>query len=295
MVIPARYVSAKEIRCGTLAHPPDTIADAIFQGSGDTALFTHGVFRGKQTTIFTIRMKTASTFQWRADSIETVDDKDNKWSAPRNIDAGVILTLGTESDTEGLRIEFPTNTDYSAGDTWKVTAYSTDAVRAADRPDVQLGSIRPGIMKYVSVSNDGGISWSNEQHGLTRFLFSDIYVSPSGDDMTGDGTASLPYRTIQRGIHASLSPLSSTSSAHLTQRTNRDDIVVSSGRYTGAGNTGLFTMGKMIMVTAGQNGDVVIDCSLHATRDVYFGDTMQSAEGSGMVSLVGINVENCGN
>ena len=296
MVIPARYVSAKEIRCDTLAHPPDTIAEAIFQGSGDAALFTHGVFHGKQTTIFTIRMRTASTFQWRADSMESVDDIDIKWSDPRNIDAGVILTLGTESDTDGLRIEFPTNADYSAGDTWKVIAYSTDSVRSADRPDVQLGSIRPGIMKYVSVSNDGGISWSTEQHGLTRFLFSDIYVSPSGDDVTGDGTASLPYRTIQRGIHASLSPsfLRSRASAHLTHRTNRDDIIVSPGRYTGAGNTGLFTVGKMITVTAGQNGGVVIDCSLHAASDVYFGDAMQSAEGSGTVSLVGINVENCG-
>ena len=50
----------------------------------------------------------------------------------------------------------------------------------------------------------------------------------------------------------------------------------------------------MITVTAGQNGGVVIDCSLHAASDVYFGDAMQSAEGSGTVSLVGINVENCG-
>jgi hypothetical protein len=78
-------------------------------------------------------------------------------------------------------------------------------MQANELPEVQLGSIRPGVMKYVSVTNDGGSSWSVDQHGLTRFLFSDIYVSPSGDDVTGEGTSALPYRTIQRGIHAALS------------------------------------------------------------------------------------------
>jgi len=36
------------------------------------------------------------------------------------------------------------------------------------------------------------------------FLYSDIYVSPSGSDSTGHGTAGRPYRTIQKCIDASL-------------------------------------------------------------------------------------------
>ena len=37
------------------------------------------------------------------------------------------------------------------------------------------------------------------------FLYSDIYVSPSGSDSTGQGTAGRPYRTVQKCIDASLS------------------------------------------------------------------------------------------
>eukprot|EP00793_Prasinoderma_coloniale_P001378 PRCOL_00005153-RA len=36
------------------------------------------------------------------------------------------------------------------------------------------------------------------------FLYSDIYVSPSGSDETGQGTAGRPYRTIQRCLEAAL-------------------------------------------------------------------------------------------
>ena len=36
------------------------------------------------------------------------------------------------------------------------------------------------------------------------FLYSDIYVSPSGSDSTGQGTAGRPYRTLQKCIDASL-------------------------------------------------------------------------------------------
>lgn len=36
------------------------------------------------------------------------------------------------------------------------------------------------------------------------FLYSDVYVSPSGSDSTGHGTAGRPYRTIQKCVDASL-------------------------------------------------------------------------------------------
>ena len=41
----------------------------------------------------------------------------------------------------------------------------------------------------VSVSNDGGITWSRESTGLTRFLYSDVYASVSG---------ALPHRCCTR-------------------------------------------------------------------------------------------------
>eukprot|EP00227_Mantoniella_beaufortii_P007969 CAMPEP_0197578958 /NCGR_PEP_ID=MMETSP1326-20131121/3043_1 /TAXON_ID=1155430 /ORGANISM="Genus nov. species nov., Strain RCC2288" /LENGTH=1667 /DNA_ID=CAMNT_0043142265 /DNA_START=375 /DNA_END=5378 /DNA_ORIENTATION=- len=300
MMLPARYVSAEEVHCKTLGHPPDGVADPVFHGSGSSSLFTHGIFTGKQTVVFTIRMVTDTTFQWRVDPFRGANHhRTDDWSIARHVSAGFIHSI-----KHGLSVRYSSHGRYSVGDEWKVTAYYIDLAQANAHPEIQPGSIRPGVMKYVSVSNDGGSSWSVDQHGLTRFLFSDIYVSTSGDDVTGEGTSALPYRTIQRGIHAALSSprnvlrntlsVGLTLSTHLEYLINRDDIIVRPGRYTGAGNTGLFTMGKMIMITAARSGEVVIDCSVHSSSDIYIGDAMQTAEGGGRVNLRGINTENCG-
>ena len=70
--------------------------------------------------------------------------------------------------------------------------------------------------------------------------------------------------------------------------------MVSPGRYTGAGNTGLFTMGKSAMVRAARSGGRrVIDCA-RAAFGPETTSAMASAEGAGKVSLVGVNVENRG-
>lgn len=53
-------------------------------------------------------------------------------------------------------------------------------------------------------------------------------------------------------------------------------------------------MGKLVMITAARSGEVVIDCSIHASSDVYIGDAMQASEGGGKLTLRGINTENCG-
>ena len=60
-------------------------------------------------------------------------------------------------------------------------------------------------MKYVSISLDGGSTWSVEQNGLTRFLFADIHVSSRGSDVNGVGTFSMPYQTLQQAVNAALS------------------------------------------------------------------------------------------
>jgi len=68
-----------------------------------------------------------------------------------------------------------------------------------------------------------------------KFLFSDIYVSRSGDDRVGDGTLARPYGTIQRGIDAA---------------NEYDQIVLMKGTYTGLGNRGLRHHGKKIQLRA---------------------------------------------
>ena len=284
-IVDARFISDERVACATPPHPPDAVADPVFFGAGSSALSTRGVFVWSTSATFVVRMASATTFQWRADPI---GETTGVWSTPASIGAGSLEPLG---DT-GLFARFAPGETFAVGDEWSFAAFSADDLAVGVRAStaIQLGSIRPGVMKRVAVSNDGGASWSADAHGATRFLYSDIYVSPSGDDVTGDGTSSTPYRTIQRGIHAALSPSSRTAA----NATNRDDIVVSPGRYTGAGNTGLFTMGKSVMVRAAQSGEVVIDCAVRVAGAAHFGEMTQSAEGAGKVSLVGVNVENCG-
>lgn len=200
MILPARYVSSEEVHCDTIGHPPDGTADPMFYGAGNSKLFTHGIFTGEQTVVFTIHMTSATAFKWRMDPLGFDHDRTDGWSASKDISPGYIHSI-----KQGFAVRFSTGGGYLAGDKWTVVSHYIDLAQANEHPEVQVGNIRPGVMKYVSVTNDGGASWSVDQHGLTRFLFSDIYVSPSGDDATGDGTSALPYRTIQRGIHAALS------------------------------------------------------------------------------------------
>ena len=285
-IVDARFISGERVACATPPHPPDTLADPIFVGAGSSALSARGAFAGSTSVTFAVRMASATTFQWRADPI---GETTGAWSSAGSTDPGSLKPLGST----GVFVTFALGETFGVGDEWFFSAFSASDATSADggaSTEIQLGSIRPGVMKHVSVSNDGGVSWSADAHGATRFLYSDIYVSPSGDDVTGDGTSSTPYRTIQRGISAALSP----SSRAVANATNRDDIVVSPGRYTGAGNTGLFTMGKSVMVRAAQSGEVVIDCAVRVAGAARFGETAQSAEGAGKVSLVGVNVENCG-
>merc|ERR1712072_1000615 len=62
-----------------------------------------------------------------------------------------------------------------------------------------------------------------------KFLFSDIHVSPTGSDVTGDGTVGRPYATIQRAVDAA---------------NEYDQVVLMSGTYVGLGNRGLRHHGK---------------------------------------------------
>ena len=131
------------------------------------------------------------------------------------------------------------------------------------------------MLKRVSVSNDGGVTWSREDTGFTRYLYSDVFASVSGDDTYGDGTAANPYASIQRAVMASLSgPRSSFEYSSLTTgqkysgpprsgmafEINRDTIVLQDGRYTGLGNTGVYPMGRMLVISAANRGQTTIDC-----------------------------------
>ena len=72
------------------------------------------------------------------------------------------------------------------------------------------------------------------------------YVSVSGSDLTGDGSESNPYATIQKGIN---------------EVSNGDIVCVMDGIYIGEGNRDISFEGKEITVES-QNGpqNCIIDC-----------------------------------
>ena len=145
-------------------------------------------------------MNSSTQFQWQARAMNSTKIFVN-WSSPEYISPGTILPVFS-----GVAIRFSRSETYFAGDSWSISAYANDRLSlAAYYRTVWDDSMRPGIMKYVSVSLDGGSTWAAEQNGLTRFLFSDIHVSSHGNDITGVGTFSLPYQTLQQAINAALS------------------------------------------------------------------------------------------
>ena len=194
---------------------------------------------------------------------------------------------------------------YDLGDSWTFTAYALAAAAQgggdAD-PEVQPGSLKPGVLVNVSLSNDAGTAWCDAGYlgnGLATFLYSPVYVSPSGDDGTGDGTRSGPYGTLARGVGAALSdaqPGGVGTVPGLGSVTNWDEIVLLPGRYSGGGNSGVQPGGRALLVQASQRGAAVIDCAGSPGGDVVAGNKFAAPgrASTGSISLQGIATENCG-
>ncbi|XRB21119.1 IPT/TIG domain-containing protein [Pseudoscourfieldia marina] len=216
--------------------------------------------------------------------------------------------------SNGVRIRFARSDGYTTGDMWRVHAYYLQSgdIGADSTPAVQLDSLKPGVVKHLYVSNDGGMTWSKDESGLTRFISSDLYVSVSGSDETGDGTYDRPFATIQRGINAALeSPrtsyrhndleadnayLGAPSNRGLDAYINRDRIILMPGRYTGVGNVDLVPRGRMIELISHEPNAAVIDCSGTQSGDiVYQGDMYQGGgvPNIGAVRFSLVNVESC--
>jgi len=114
------------------------------------------------------------------------------------------------------------------------------------------------------------------------FLFTDIYVSPTGSDTVGDGTIARPYQTIQRGVDAA---------------NENDQLILLSGYYTGLGNRGLRHHGKKIQLKA-YNADrqnTIIDCE-HAPDGFILNNNKDSdSPFAGYIDTQDIITMNCEN
>jgi len=115
-----------------------------------------------------------------------------------------------------------------------------------------------------------------------KFLFSDIYASPTGSDTVGDGTLSRPYQTIQRAVDAA---------------NEYDQIVLLQGYYTGLGNRGLRHHGKKLNLKA-YNADrqnTVIDCQ-HAPDGFILNNNKDSdSPFAGYIDTKDVITKNCEN
>jgi len=162
------------------------------------------------------------------------------------------------------------------------------------------------------VTNDGftvgpqylGPKWDDTANSMPaymglnpmKFLFTDIFVSPSGSDTVGDGTRARPYATIQRGVDAA---------------NEYDQLVLMPGYYTGLGNRGLRHHGKRIqlrseastcssqdgtsMASDGDLQNTVIDCQ-HAPDGFILNNNKDSdSPFAGYIDTQDIITKNCEN
>ena len=122
-----------------------------------------------------------------------------------------------------------------------------------------------------------------------------LYVSTSGSDAQGVGTANQPFATIQHAIAAALANQRTLFGGGINGTINVDTVVVARGRYTGIGNVGLAPLGKVVHVLAVTPAEVVIDCSDTDMPEFASNNPRQSAgsSNSGVVHVSGINTENC--
>ena len=345
IVVPAQYDGPTQVRCRTAAHPPDTITDPEYTGLGDpSTLSVGGSFTGQQDNMYTVEILAAGQFKWtqRSRIQETnapyTDVNSGVLQFPEGASGpGIISGTGTMSSSwtsigvdtsvtpnvfNGVLVSFnpiagSASYNVSVGDTFTFYAYvmndDANSPAGASLP-VQLGldSVRPGVLKQVYVSNDGGVTYSKDESALSTFLYTDIYVSPSGDDVEGDGTANAPYETLQQAVAASLSgarnffqyssltsdqvyQVSGTRNVGLGYTINRDTIIVMDGRYAGDGNMAIDPRGKMLFVKAAVRNNVVIDCQTASSNPLASTVLPNSplAAVSGSITLRGINVENC--
>ena len=94
----------------------------------------------------------------------------------------------------------------------------------------------------LTASNDAGNDTLTQTNYIS-VLLSDVYVSTIGNDTVGDGTATNPYATIQKG---------------LTYVADGGTIHIQAGKYTATGNVGL-TITKNVTIVGEDQSNTTID------------------------------------
>jgi len=192
-----------------------------------------------------------------------------------------------------------------------------------------LATLAPCVNKTVTVSHDGGGSFSRAD--VAFFLFCDVHVSVSGSDVVGTGTPGNPYKTLQRGVEAALAAprfpetkrqrtffetaaaaaygaegfgVSAFGVARGPQKgaarrggygyvLNRDRLRLGAGTYAGNGNRGVHPLGKMVEVEAKTPGSVTVDCEDSGVGATVHAGDRHAEHASGAISMSGVHEVNC--
>jgi len=168
-----------------------------------------------------------------------------------------------------------------------------------DRGSGWLGSNPASSLFGVAGNADLG----NPSKSCLYFLFGDIYVSPSGSDETGHGTAARPYATIQKCIDSALT----NSREHRTSSSgkgmaggygytvNRDRCILKDGTYWGLGNRQLRANGRVVQVWAENADKAIVDCEgFPVGKHVYARKEPTRVYSPGSIHTQGIVLKRCG-
>jgi hypothetical protein len=179
---------------------------------------------------------------------------------------------------------------------------------------------------YLGVLGNSDLGYPSKS--CLYFFYGDIYVSPSGSDETGLGTAARPYATIQKCIDASLTDVrdyyvysEGESSPSVPARistqvakfaggrtrakrdggggyaytVNRDRCILKDGTYFGPGNRQLRANGRVVQVWAENNDRVTIDCEgLPIGKNVYAKQEPTRVTAPGSIATQGVTMKRCG-
>ena len=132
--------------------------------------------------------------------------------------------------------------------------------------DVQFTPSNPVVCKGKSITINAqltGAGTGTFTFPYTKSTGSEIYLSPSGNDVTGNGTMGNPYKTIQKGVNVS---------------NNGMIITLLDGTYSGSGNVNVSLSGKQIIIQS-QNGPLStsIDCNQNGRAFIINqGETMNT-------------------
>jgi gliding motility-associated-like protein len=108
----------------------------------------------------------------------------------------------------------------------------------------------PSVCLGNSITLTASLNQFNSQslsYPYTKFNGNEIWVSPTGSNITGNGSSANPYQTIQFAINNS---------------SNGQYVTLKNGTYSGVGNINISTEGKQITVQS-ENGPLysIVDCN----------------------------------